>query len=181
MKFFGNCDSINWQALVDSLSDVSGEARTYGVDFYNNATGKFNEIIDLWQQAGYDTAGTVEWINYYPNKHFDNKLVIQYEHYTGVTCARAWISKIRPGRYAPYHWDIDNNEDEFLKQGELVRFTTHMSTPIPGQVFIVSDQVCHMEPVGNTYQWDSYKDWHAGGNCSFESKYLFNFLGIVKK
>ena len=178
--FIGNCNTVNWQALIDSLEGKDGEVRTYGVDFYKNVDGRFNEIIELWNKAGYDKSGTVEWVNYYPGKHFDQSFIKQFEEYTGTTCARAWVSKIRPGKYAPYHWDIDDHEEEYLKQGELVRFTAHPCQPSLGQVLIVEDHVFHNEAQGNTYQWPTHRAWHAGGNCSFKPKYLFNFLGVKK-
>jgi hypothetical protein len=178
IKFIGNCLTINWQQLVDSIATQEGEARTYGVDFYQNTDGRFDEVIKLWNQAGYDKSGTVEWINYYPGKHFDELYVKQFEEYVGVKCIRAWMSKIRPGRYAPYHTDIDDHEEEYLKQGELVRFTAHPCLPTPGQVLIVDNHVFHNEIQGNIYQWPNHLAWHAGGNCSFKPKYLFNFLGV---
>lgn len=176
----GNCQTINWQGLVDSLADVQGETRTYGVDFYQNTNGQFDEIIKLWQTAGYDKSGTVEWINYYPGSHFSQDIVAAFEQFTNTKCIRAWVSKIRPGRYAPYHWDIDDQEEEYLKQGNLVRYTAHPCTPTMGQVLIVENQAFHMEAQGNVYQWPTHRAWHAGGNCSFTPKYLFNYLGISK-
>ena len=178
--FLGNCKTINWQALVNQLEDQEGDARTYGVDFYINKDGRFNEIIDMWQKAGYDKSGTVEWINYYPGKHFDEKYIKQFEEFTGTTCVRAWVSKIRPGRYAPYHIDEDDKEEEHLALGELVRFTAHPCIPTKGQVLVVDETVFHMEAQGNVYRWPHYRAWHGGGNCSFEPKYLFNFLAVKK-
>ena len=77
--FIGNCDTINWQALINRIEGADGDVRTYGVDFYKNTDGRFNEIIELWKTAGYDKSGTVEWINYYPGKHFDQSYVSQFE------------------------------------------------------------------------------------------------------
>jgi hypothetical protein len=174
--FYGS----DWNTILEQIKDKEGEARTYGVDFYVNADGRFNNIIDLWKQAGYDKSGTVEWINYYPGKHFDQSVVEAFEKFTGYKCARAWISKIRPGKYAPYHWDIDDQEEEYLAQGELKRWSCTVSEPSKGQVFIVEDTVIHNEPQGTVIEWPNHRAWHAGGNCSFKPKYLFNFLGIKK-
>jgi hypothetical protein len=91
---------------------IESTARTYGADFYINADGRFDKIIEQWKKAGYDKSGTVEWINYYPDKHFDSNIVKQFEQFTNTICARAWVSKIRPGKYAPYHNDIDDKEEE---------------------------------------------------------------------
>lgn len=180
MKFIGNCKTIDWDSVLDSIKNIEGDKRSYGIDFYINADGRFNEIINLWNKAGYDKSGTVEWINYYPGKHFDSDCVRQFEEYTNTKCIRAWISKINPGKYAPYHVDVDDREEEYSAQGELVRFTAHPCHPSKGQVLIVENTVFHMEEQGNVYQWSTHRDWHGGGNCSFNPKYLFNFLGIRK-
>jgi len=179
-KLIGNCQTVDWSALLEEIKDKDGDVRSYGVDFYQNKDGRFNEIIDMWKTAGYDKSGTVEWINYYPGQHFSEHYIKQFEEYTDTTGVRAWVSKIKPGRYAPYHWDIDDFEEDYLKQGKLVRFTAHPSKPVLGQVLIVEEDVFHNQPTGNVYQWPDHRAWHAGGNCSFEPKYLFNFLGATK-
>jgi hypothetical protein len=171
-------NSDNWDSVIDSLSTQQGEVRSYGVKFYRNDDGRFDEIIDLWKTAGYDQAGTVEWINFYPGKHFDASIVTEFEKLTGTRCAKCWISAIRPGRYAPYHWDVDDKEEQYLAQGQLIRYSCTISKPVSGQVFIVEDQVVHNYPQGTVIEWPNHRAWHAGGNCSFKTKYLFNFLGI---
>jgi hypothetical protein len=172
--------TIDWQQITDALDLTQGEVRSYGVKFYQNADGRFNHIINIWQTAGYDKTGTVEWINFYPSKHFDNIVVEQFAQLTNTTCARAWISCIRPGKMAPYHQDIDDNAEEYLKQGELVRFSVNACNAEHGQIFIVEDTVLYNQPVGTVYEWPHYLAWHAGGNCSFKPKFLFNYLGIKK-
>jgi len=178
--FIGNCKTIDWQSLVNDLLTKEGDARTFGGNFYHNTDGRFDEVISLWKTAGYDKSGTVEWINYYPGKHFDSSVIKLFEEYTNTTCARAWVSKIRPGRYAPYHMDIDDDEELYLSKGELVRYTAHPGISERGQVLIVEDSLFHLEEQGNVYMWPNHRAWHAGGNCSFKPKFLFNFLGIKK-
>lgn len=168
----------DWDSVISLL--VDGEVRSYGVDFYLNTDGRFNDIIDLWKQAGYDKAGTVEWINFYPGRHFDEDIVNDFETYTGTSCAKAWISCVMPGKYAPYHQDIDDHEDSYLKQGTLERYTCHISKPEFGQVFIVEDQVYANQEQGTIHKWPTHRAWHAGGNCSFKPKHIFNYLGIKK-
>lgn len=171
---------INWQDIINNLDLAQGEVRSYGVNFYRNEDGRFNHIIDLWKTAGYDKTDSVEWINFYPGKHFDNVVVTEFEKLTNTVCARAWISCIRPGKMAPYHQDIDDQIEEYLKQGELVRFSVNASEPSTGQLFIVEDTALYNVPQGTIYEWPHYLAWHAGGNCSFKPKFLFNFLGIRK-
>lgn len=172
--------NIDWQHIIDSLDLSQGEIRSYGVNFYRNEDGRFNHIIDLWQQAGYDKTETVEWINFYPDKHFNSDFITEFETATNTKCSRAWISMIRPGKMAPYHQDIDDNEEEYLKQGTLVRYSVCANKPEHGQIFVVEDHVCYNQPQGTLLEWPDYRAWHAGGNCSFKPKFLFNFLGIKK-
>ena len=178
VKFVGNFFAGKWDSIIDTLSIEEGERKAFGEEFYKNTDGRFNKNINMLVKAGYDKVDTVEWINYYPGKHFDILPVKEFEKFVGMKCARAWISKIRPGKYAPIHQDIDDNIEEYLAQGELFRFSTFISQPHPGGVFIVEDQCFHCEPSGNTYQWSNYMEWHAGGNCGLHDKFMFHFLGI---
>ena len=177
-EFVGNFFAGKWDSIIDLMSLEEGEPRRFDEQFFENADGRFDENIKMLKDAGYDKVSTVEWINYYPEKHFNPHCVTEFEKFVDMKCSRAWISKIRPGKYAPIHQDIDDNIEEYLAQGELTRFVSFISHPHPGGVFIVNDQCFHGEASGNTYKWDDYMDWHAGGNCGLHDKYIFNFLGI---
>jgi hypothetical protein len=179
-NFVGKFYEGKWNSIVDSLKDKEGSRKAYGENFYINADGRFNPVINLWETAGYSKIDVVEWINYYPEKDFDNTVVTDFETFSNTTCARAWISMIRPGKMAPWHLDVDDNQEGYLKLGNLVRYTCHICTPSPGQVFMLDQEVFYCEEQGNTYQWPSYDSWHAGSNSGFTNKYMFNFLGIVK-
>lgn len=177
-NFIGNFFTGKWDSIIETLLIQSGEPKTIDTSFYKNVDGRFDEIINLWKTAGYDKVDTVEWINYYPEKHFDSHLVKEFEKFTNTKCARAWISRIRPGKYAPIHKDIDDHIEKYLAQGNLIRYHTFISQPHPGGVFIVEDQCFHCEESGSTYQWNDYMSWHAGGNCGLHDKFIFNYLGI---
>lgn len=169
-----------WNDIIAEVSSAQGSKKAYGEKFYVNADGRFNQIIDQWKTAGYDKTDTVEWINFYPEKDFSKQVVNDFEEFTRTKCARSWISSIRPGKMAPWHNDVDDQEEEYLKLGELVRYTCHMSEPDYGQVFVLGSETFYFEQQGSTYQWPDYKEWHAGGNFGFAKKYLFNFLGYKR-
>lgn len=177
-EFIGNFFAGKWDSIIDTLIVQDGDPRTFDEKFYINADGRFDENIKMLKGAGYDQLDSVEWINYYPEKHFDPLCVKKFEEYVEMKCARAWISRIRPGKYAPIHQDIDDHEEEYLKEGNLFRFSTFISQPHPGGVFVLKDTCFHCEASGNTYLWDNYMDWHAGGNCGLHDKFMFHFLGI---
>jgi L-rhamnose mutarotase len=171
---------INWNSLIESLPLDQGELKITNKQFYQNLDGRFDKIVQKWKSAGYDSSDSVEWINYYPGKHFNNSIVDQIAVATGLTSARSWISRIRPGKMAPYHQDIDDNIEQYLAQGTIERYSIFISEPSLGSVFLLKDQVFHLQPQGTSIKWDNYMDWHAGVNCGFEDKFMFHFLGIKK-
>lgn len=171
---------LNWNELLDSLKGKQGEAKVPSEQFYQNTDGRFNEMIQTWKDAGYDKLDSVEWINYYPEKDFDILYVEQFADHVNAECARAWVSKIRPGKMAPFHQDIDDNIEEYLAKGQLVRYSVFISNPQPGAVFLFKDRVFHLQEQGTVVEWPDYLEWHAGTNCGLRDKYMFHFLGIKR-
>lgn len=169
---------LSWNQLLNEIKDKQGDAKVPTEQFYQNKDGRFDEMIRTWKQAGYDKLDSVEWINYYPGKDFNEAHVTQFAEEHNLKCARAWVSKIRPGKMAPYHQDIDDNIEEYLAQGSLVRYSVFISEPKPGAVFLFHDEVYHLKPQGTIIKWGDYMNWHAGVNCGLSDKYMFHFLGI---
>lgn len=167
--------TLDWSKTLSAVQNIQGEVRTIGVDFYNNDNGEFNEIKKLWNDAGY-TPNKVEWINFYPNTHFDD-VSQQFAQEVNLTHIRSWISCIRPGKSAPWHQDVDDNMLEYIKLGELVRYTCHIATPAHGQVMMIEKNCYYMIPQGTLTKWDNFDDWHGASNCGFENHYLYHFLG----
>lgn len=170
--------NINWKPIVDSLKMQQGEVRTIGLDFYKNADGRFNEIINSWNKAGY-TPNKVEWINFYPGKHFDESVVSEFAKEVGLTHVRSWISCVRPGKSAPWHQDIDDDMEQYQALGKLYRYTCHIAAPAVGQVLLIDKESFYMVPEGTTTCWPDYMAWHGSSNCGFENHYLFHFLGYA--
>lgn len=169
---------FDWNSVIDALPLDQGESRKPSSDFYNNVDGRFNPIIDQWKAAGYDKCDSVEWINYYPDRHFSSAVSEKFSKWSNSKCARSWISRMRPGKMAPFHQDIDDNLEQYLSRGSLVRFSVFISKPSRGSLFIINDRVHHMEPQGKVIMFDHYLDWHAGVNCGLSDKFMFHYLGI---
>jgi hypothetical protein len=169
---------IDWDLIISKLLLEEGDVKVPGKQFYLNTDGRFDETIKIWTDAGYDKSEAVEWINYYPGKHFDKAIVDMFSQLVNCKCARSWISRIRPGKMAPYHQDIDDNIEEYQALGELVRYSVFISKPAPGSIFLFKDNVYYLQPQGTVTEWDHYLDWHAGTNCGFTDKFMFHFLGI---
>ena len=119
----------------------------------------------------------MKWINYYPSIDFDQEIVDRFSSVLGVKVLRAWVSRVDPGWFVPHHWDVDDADQEYLKLGTPRRFTCFMNRAEVGQIIYINDDYLYNQEVGNTYEWNNYKDWHASANCSLSPKFLFNLLG----
>lgn len=170
--------NINWSEIIEGLPLDQGDIKTPDIKFYLNTDGRFDQMISTWKNAGYDKSGSVEWINYYPEHHYATSVVENFGQFVNAKCARSWISRIRPGKMAPFHQDIDDHIEEYLAQGSLVRYSVCISVPSPGSIFLFNDQVFHMQQQGTVIRWPNYLDWHAGTNCGFQDQFMFHYLGI---
>lgn len=169
-----NCSNIvNWNAVISGLKD--------GMDIlpikehWNTGNVDFLMIYKMWEESNFNMSA-IKWTNYYPDKHFDQDVTDKVCKFLGVKEHRSWISKIDPGYYAPWHWDVDDNADEYLKQGSILRYSAHMSSAHPGHAFVVGNIAHHMWEQGDIFKWDSYDNWHTGMNGGTTPKYLFNLV-----
>lgn len=141
--------------------------------------GSYREVIELWDHAGYDLK-QIEWYDYYPGTHIDIEIEQKFAELINVIPRRTFISELYPGRCVPYHWDVEDNEKEWLAQGSLERYVCFIDKPQVGHAFILEDEMFYNIDQHNVYQWDNYRNWHAGTNCGSEPYYLFHMLGTPK-
>jgi len=171
-----NFSKINWDPILSEVRVSRGEIRTMGEKFYENKNGEFNEIIMLWENAGYNS-NKVEWINFYPNKHFDINVEKIFSEEVSLKPLRSWISCVRPGKNAPWHKDIDDNLTAYQSLGTLERYTCYIDNPSEGQVLMIDKECYYMKSKGTIIKWPDYMAWHGSSNCGFENHYLYHFLG----
>lgn len=132
----------------------------------------------LADEAGYTAGNSVEFRHYYPNTHFDNMFINSFESVVGAKCLISFVSEIRPGKCAPWHWDINPWLNEYPK-GDIVRYVCFIDTPKHGQAFMIEDECFYMEKQGNIYKYPSLDSQHAGFNAGLKTKFLFTFTGLV--
>jgi hypothetical protein len=174
IKYLGNCN-IDWNSVIASIEHQQptyiGPSHKAG-----DPIPGLNEVTDLWTKANYktvDQGGTVAWDMFLPGTNFDYDIVSQFAEYVGVKeYNSAWISRIWPGRFAPVHWDV--NDDEATLP-DCVRYHCHIGPPAFGHIFIADNTCLYNQEQGSVYQWSSRKLWHAGTNCGLVPKYIFNF------
>jgi hypothetical protein len=180
IEFVGNCcHIIDWNEIVESLS--SQKPAYVGPRHRENDPIKgISEIAKSWNQAGYVIAadgGTAGWDMFFPERNFDQSIVETFSNFVGIKPVSAWISRVNPGMFAPWHWDANDSEEEYNKMPNMLRFSCHVSKPSPGHVFIVEDTCLYNQAQGNIYKWPSRKSFHGGANCGLTPKYLFNIFG----
>jgi hypothetical protein len=174
--FVGNTkDLIDWNMLIESVKDKEGCILPKLI--WPNP--HFDEMKKLYLDSNY-ILESAEWINYYPGIDYDEKINDLFGSFVGCQkCARAWISRINPGKTAPWHWDLDDEESKYLKEGKLLRFVCKMNKDNIGQVTIIGNQVLYNVFPGDVYRWPDHRMWHGSVNCGLTPKYQFNYLGYI--
>lgn len=179
MELIGNTLAlINWDTVVKELKSRKGNTLHYNTSSFDPSSPGFNELNQLWQNAGYSyDSPSIEWTNYFPNTDFDQSVVGTFESIVQAKPWMVWISKITPGKMAPWHFDAHTKINEITTLGNPVRFTCYIQDPSHGHVSIVDEHCVYRPAKGNIYKWPSYNAWHCGMNGGLTDKYMFNYWG----
>ena len=169
----GICNTINWDSIIQECENTVPEFVGPSHKRGDTVTG-LDPILDMWDNAGYQlasTGGTVVWDMFIPGKQFDERIIETFANFYCIEIENAWISRIHPGKFAPMHWDVNDNEDAI---GDRLRWHCHIGKPSWGHIFIVEDTCLYNQQQGQTYKWNSRRAWHAGTNCGLTPKYILN-------
>jgi hypothetical protein len=166
----------NLVELTKELTTKPGTDVMAGLKSHNQDPG-YADINAMWEQANFNPA-SMQWINYYPEKDYSQALaddVAFYLRLNGVH--RSWISRVDPGYMAPWHWDVDDKEQEYLAKGEIKRYSITMCPPTTGHIFIVGEDYLYNVPSGSIFKWKNHREWHTGINGGLTPKFTFHILG----
>lgn len=184
-KRFGTTKGlVDWNTVVDICKHKDNGDRntvTSVVDRSEISTTEkladaYQEVIKTWDNAGYKLSD-IEWYDYYPGIHFDTDVCTKFADLVNADPKRVFVSELFPGRNVPYHWDVDDKEEQWLSEGSLKRWVCFIDTPKDGHVFILENECFYKIEQHEIYEWDNYRSFHAGTNCGYEPYYLFHFLG----
>lgn len=165
------------EQLVASLSTQQGSPVTTDPSRWNMDNSEYSKIQKLWQEANFNP-NAIKWTNYYPTTHYPQDIVDDVASYLRMTGVhRSWISRVDPGYYAPWHWDIDDNEADYLTKGPIKRYSIMLCEPTPGHIFMLGEDYLYNSPQGAIFKWNNYKDWHSGINAGMTPKYMLHILG----
>lgn len=179
MQLIGQtADHIDWDKVIEQCYKKSGTVLNYNDKSFNKNISAFAEMDSVWQNAGYQyNDSSIEWINYFPGSDFDNTVVEQFQHIVDAQPWMTWISRIRPGKMAPWHFDAHSKLDQLLTLGQPVRYTCYIQEPHDAHVSIVGNTVIYKPAKGSIYKWSNYSDWHSGMNGGLTDKFMFNYWG----
>jgi len=173
----GRYNNSDLLSIVASLIDKEGVSVTTDPNRWNFDTPGYADIYKKWQDAKFNP-NAIKWTNYYPGNHYSQDIVDNVAaHLKLKGVHRSWISRIDPGYYAPWHWDVDDNEPEYLKKGQVLRYSISLSAPVMGHIFILGEDYLYKMTPGTIFKWKNYKEWHAGINAGMEPKFMFHIIG----
>lgn len=161
---------INWDHIIANLKD----GRTITVDpaQWNISNPEYANMLKLWKDSNFNT-DSVKWTNFYDTQSIISEIVNDLN----ITPLRSWISCVEPGYMTGYHYDIDDNEEEYLKHGSLKRYSIFISKPSIGHLFILGKDYFYNKSQGTIVKWSNYREWHNGINGGLENKYMFHLIG----
>ena len=107
LEFVGNCnDIIDWNTIIKDVQDQEGKCACKYLPVKD--VPELKEIDDALSTIGSYNRESIEWINYYPGKEFSMEIAEKFGEFVGAPrMIKSWISKIYPGKTAPWHWDWD--------------------------------------------------------------------------
>lgn len=131
----------------------------------------------LAKDAGYTRGDSIEFRHYYPEHHFSTSFVNKIEDITKTKQLLSFVSEIRPGKCAPWHWDINPWLDDY-PDGKINRYVCFIDKPKYGQAFMIEDESFYLIEQGSIFKYPSLESWHAGFNAGLKTKFLFTYTGI---
>ena len=162
---------IDWNSVIINLKD--GRDVTVDPSRWNIDNPEYAEILKLWKDNNFNT-DSVKWTNFYNTIDLATEIAKE----VGITPLRSWVSCVEPGYMTGYHYDIDDNEKEYLEYGTIKRYSVFISKPSVGQLFILGNEYHYNKTQGSILEWGNYRDWHNGINGSLSNKYMFHLLGF---
>lgn len=175
-SFLNTYKRIDLKSITDSLT--TGRDITTDPSKWNLENNEYTKIERLWADSNFNPA-SIKWTNYYPETHFTKELIDDVGFYLRMNgIHRSWISRIDPGFYAPWHWDVDDHENVYLEKGEIKRYSIMLGHRELGHIFILGKDYLYDTPMGSIFRWNNYKEWHAGINAGLTSKFMLHIIGF---
>ncbi len=170
---------VDWESLIDLIKVQSGDSKDF--DFFKRLSSKdhYKDIFNKLNDSKFNTQ-SIGWINYYPDLHYDSKIDKSIKNWLGLDgIHRSWISRVNPGFYAPWHWDVDDNEQEYLRKGSIKRYSGFLDQKSNNiaHTFVIENEYIFNTEQGEFIYWTNHRSWHAGMNGGLDPKFMYHILG----
>jgi hypothetical protein len=163
-----NLSDIDWVNIINNL--VNGKTITAEPDIFDLNNPHYMKIYNTWRSANFNM-DSVRWTNYY--EYGDLTTVISKR--LNVTPLRSWISRLDPGYIAPWHYDVDEREDEYIVKNAQ-RYSCFISESSIGDITIIGDDLfSNIEP-GVLIKWNNRLEYHTGICASMKPSYMYHLI-----
>ena len=161
----------NWKELILNLKDQKSIPITPDPNIWRMDVPAYSEILNNWKLANYPEH-MIKWNNYYPGQHFTTELDELICKKFNIGYRRSWISSIDPGYSAPWHWDVEDDPEDY--EGPL-RFSIFLQDGEPGHIFILGKEDCFYNmKAGQGIKWHRFNEYHIGMNAVLTPKYMYH-------
>lgn len=162
---------FDWKKLINSIQDQEGIPITPDPRIWRTEIPAYGEIKKTWDDANYPEEH-IKWINYYPEQHYTSEIdEILCDHFN-IGYRRSWISRIDPGFSAPWHWDVEDDPEDY--DGPL-RLSIFIKDCEPGHIFILGkEDVFFNMKEGDGIFWKRFNEYHIGMNAGLSPKYMYH-------
>jgi hypothetical protein len=166
--------NISWNDILNNLHN--GKDILPNFDNWNLNNPHYMKIYDQWKENNFNMQA-VKWTNYYPEQF--PKITEQISDIMGIQPLRSWISKIDPGYYAPWHFDVDE-EEELYASKNADRYSCFISQPKLGHVTIIGDELFSNTATGTFIKWNDRLAWHTSMCACMSPNYMFHLIAYRK-
>lgn len=166
----------NWKDLLSSLQNQKSVPITPDPSIWRMDVPAYSEILDTWKKANYPQE-IIRWENYYPEEHYSTEIDELLCKTLNVGYRRSWISRIDPGYSAPWHWDVEDDPEDY--EGPL-RYSIFIHDCQPGHIFILGKEDCFYNmKEGQGIKWHRFNEYHIGMNAGLTPKYMYHLKAKV--
>lgn len=163
--------NYDWNNLVKTIESQQGVPITPDPSIWRMDVPAYNDIKKSWSDANYPESH-IKWINYYPGIHYTNNLDELLCDHFNIEYRRSWISRIDPGYSAPWHWDVEDDPEDY---DNPLRLSIFIKDCDPGHIFILGKEDCFYNmKAGDGVFWKRFNEYHIGVNAGLTPKYMYH-------
>ena len=149
MKYFGNFKEFVPTQLVSKLLTSNQIKQSNTQKDIESPESK------IWKTVGYDLSKVTFYS--FENTKYKDQIKLPEDQFGEIV--EIWFTRLDPGDMFPLH------QDEYLyDQTNLIRYTMLLQDQMPGHVFCYNNKILQGYKMGDVFEFDNPKIWHAAVN-----------------